>query len=72
MKIKGNVSYQDLEGGFWGIIDSAGNRYVPVEGLPSECLVDGIAIIAEVEPVEMLGTTMWGSYVKVSSISNTD
>ena len=60
MQIKGTISFQELEGGFWGIIGSDGNKYVPIEPLPDNIRVDGLAVQADVEPVHMLGTTMWG------------
>ncbi|GMQ81820.1 MAG: hypothetical protein BMS9Abin05_1256 [Rhodothermia bacterium] len=69
MKIEGKITYQDLEGGFWGIIGSGGDKYVPIEHLPEEVQVDGLEISANVEPVQLLGTTMWGTHVKVTSIS---
>ena len=71
MNIEGKVTYQDLEGGFWGIIDSEGNKYVPIDRLPDEVRKDGTHVKAELETVHMLGTTMWGSHVKVVSISPT-
>ena len=70
MKIVGTVRYQDLEGGFWGIIDKDGNKYVPIERLPDEFRKDGLKIHAELETVHMLGTTMWGTHVKVNAISS--
>ncbi len=69
MKIEGRITYQELEGGFWGIIGTGGDKYVPIERLPEDVQVDGLAIHADVEPVQMLGTTMWGTHVKINSIS---
>jgi hypothetical protein len=69
MTIEGTVSFQDLEGGFWGIVDLDGNRYVPMESLPDDVMKDGLKIKAEVETVQVIGTTQWGSYVKVHSIT---
>ncbi len=72
MKIEGKISYQDLEGGFWGIIDTDGKRYVPVERLPDHVRIDGMRIRADLEPVHMVGTAMWGEHVKVASITTVD
>ena len=69
MQIKGKITYQDLEGGFWGIIGTDGNKYVPIERLPDHIRVDGLAIQADVEPVHMMGTTMWGKHVRIVSIA---
>jgi hypothetical protein len=68
MQIEGKISYQDLEGGFWGIISSEGNKYVPIEKLPEIFRVDGLEISAELEEVLVLGTTMWGQHVRVVRI----
>ena len=72
MKIEGKVTYQDLEGGFWGIVDNNGKRYVPIERLPDHVRIDGKRIRADLEPVHMVGTAMWGEHVKVASITPVD
>jgi hypothetical protein len=69
MKIKGTVTYQDFEGGFWGIVDSDGNKYVPIDRLPESVRKDGQKVTADVESVHMLGTVMWGTHVKITSIA---
>ena len=72
MKIEGNVSYQELEGGFWGIISDDGQKYMPVEGLPQGMQIDGLGIKAELEIVKMMGATMWGETVRIDSIEAAD
>ena len=69
MNIEGNVSYQDFEGGFWGIVSLDGKKYMPIQALPDKMQVDGLKVIAEVELVQMLGSAMWGIPVRVHSIS---
>lgn len=71
MKIDGKVSYQELEGGFWGIISHDGQKYKPVESLPENVRIDGLEITAELEKVEMLGAAMWGETVRINSIKAT-
>ena len=68
MRISGHITYQDLEGGFWGIVGDDGARFVPVEGLPDAFRQDGLAVETEAEIVHMIGTSMWGQYIKVLSI----
>ncbi len=68
MQIEGKITFQDLEGGFWGIISSDGKKYVPIERLPEDFRIDGLAIRADVEEVLVLGTSMWGKHVRVVSI----
>jgi hypothetical protein len=68
MKISGQITYQDIEGGFWGIISEAGDKFVPIDGLPDSIRIDGLSVDAEIEPVQMFGTAMWGRHVRVISI----
>lgn len=68
MQIEGKITFQDLEGGFWGIISSDGKKYVPIERLPEDFRVDGLKIRANVEEVLVLGTSMWGKHVRIISI----
>lgn len=67
--IRARITYQDLEGGFWGLISADGNRFVPVEPLPDDLREDGLEVDATVEPAHVLGTTMWGKHVKILDIS---
>jgi len=69
MKISGHIAFQDFEGGFWGIISETGDKYVPVEGLPEKFRVEGLAVDAEIEPVHMIGTSMWGKHVKLYQLT---
>jgi hypothetical protein len=66
--IKGKIVWVDLEGGFWGVIDDEGNKYVPTEPLDPTFLKDGVQISADVEPVVMFGTTMWGQHARFHTI----
>jgi inhibitor of cysteine peptidase len=69
MIISGRISYQEIEGGFWGIIGNDGSKYYPIDGLPKAFQKEGFRVRAELEVAHMIGTTMWGQYVKISSIS---
>ncbi len=70
MNISGQISYQDVEGGFWGILGNDGSKYLPVDGLPESFQKEGLSVNVKVEIVHMIGTAMWGQYVKVLSISS--
>ncbi len=67
--IRGRVVRVELEGGFWGVIDAEGNRYVPIAPLDSQFLKDGLPIEAEIELVTMFSTTMWGKHARFHSIN---
>lgn len=67
--IRARVTYQDLEGGFWGLVASSGERFMPVEPLPADLREDGLEVEATIEPAHVLGTTMWGTHVTILDIS---
>lgn len=68
MRIEGTVTYQDLEGGFWGIETADGSRYRPVEGLPASVRREGCHVVAELEPAHVVSFTMWGQNVRIVKI----
>lgn len=62
--IKGTIVWNDLEGGFWGIVDDKGNEWLPVN-LPEQLKANGKKarlIIRESKEGSMF---MWGRTVKV-------
>ncbi|BDS10298.1 hypothetical protein [Aureispira anguillae] len=65
MKIQGTVKYQNLSGGFWGLIDRDGNKWKPVE-MPQELQKEGINV--EIKAKKVLGGMsifMWGTTIKI-------
>ncbi|MBI4115142.1 MAG: hypothetical protein HY447_01050 [Candidatus Omnitrophica bacterium] len=62
------MTYINLEGGFYGIIDEAGNRYLPVN-LPEEFKKDKLHVLFRAVPVQdQMGIQMWGVHVRLESI----
>ncbi len=68
MKITGKVVYQELEGGFWGIIADNQLQYEPVSELPRAVQVNNSRVEAEIEPADVISFKMWGQPVYVRSI----
>ena len=66
--IRGKVVRVELEGGFWGVVDSEGNRYVPISPFLPEIQKDGLNILAHIELVTVFSTTMWGKHARFHSI----
>jgi hypothetical protein len=69
---EGTVRFIDLEGGFYGIVTSSGERFIP-DNLPRALLADGItirftAMIGNQEP----GITMWGRTIHLISSEKID
>ena len=64
----GIITYVDLEGGFYGIVDQAGNRYLPVN-LPPEFKKEKLRISFRAVPLrDQMGFQMWGVPVRLQSI----
>ena len=68
-KIKGKVVYQNLESGFWGIVDGEGNQWRPIE-MPEQLKVEGkeVSLLIQ-EADEAASLFMWGTPVKILSFS---
>ena len=64
----GTITYVDLEGGFYGIVDSQGNHYFPVD-LPQAFQKKGLDVLFRAEPVrKSVSTSMWGQPVRIEAI----
>lgn len=68
MTIEGTVVYNDIEGGFWGLLSSDGRRFVPVNPLPDALRKEGKRIKARLVPVQVLSSLQWGEHVEVEHI----
>jgi hypothetical protein len=72
MVVRGTVTYNDFEGGFWGIESDDQQKFRPVDGLPLSLQRAGIRIEADVELSTGFSLQMWGQSVKVHSIKKLD
>ncbi len=65
---RGEVTYIDLEGGFYGIITEQGQKLDPTN-LPEEYKEDGLEIRFQAEEKEgAFGIRMWGTIVEIADI----
>jgi hypothetical protein len=68
IRASGRIQYQDLEGGFWGIVADDGRKFDPIE-LDEKFHKDGLRVIFEAEPdTDRMSTRMWGSLVVLKKI----
>jgi len=69
LHINGKVVYQNLGTGFWGIIDSKGNEWRPVN-MPDQLKYEGkqVKIVAN-KVEEGMSIFMWGEPVKIVSFN---
>ncbi len=66
--ITGKVTYQNLGTGFWGIIDSNGNEWRPVN-MPEQLKRAGKKVTVRIKEVDDMSIFMWGTAVRVLSFS---
>lgn len=64
----GTVRFQELEGGFWGIIADDGRKFDPM-GLDAKFQKDGLRVRFEATPdPDRMSTHMWGRIVRITRI----
>ena len=62
----GTVRFQDMEGGFWGIIADDGRKFDPM-GLDAKFQKDGLRVRFEAAPdPDRMSTHMWGTIVRIT------
>jgi aminopeptidase N len=64
--IRGKVTFQDLEGGFWGIISHEGKPYKP-DQMPAELQKQGLEVEIEAEEIKGFSIFMWGTNIRILS-----
>jgi len=66
-RINGTVSYHDIGLGVWGITDTKGNDWMPVN-MPDQLKVSGAKVRCTIRVLKDVATAaMWGTPVKVIS-----
>lgn len=64
-EIQGKIVYQNLGPGFWGIVDSQGGKWRPVN-LPDSMKQEGMEVTVKVRPArEGASIFMWGRPVDI-------
>jgi hypothetical protein len=66
-EIQGVIVYQDISGGFWGILGDDGQKYAP-ESLPDTLRQEGLRVKATVQTAPVMSVRMWGLDVIVESV----
>ena len=65
--ITGTVSHHTFGMGFWGITDTKGNEWRPVN-MPDQLKVKGATVTCKIKPVEdEVSIHMWGQPVEIIS-----
>lgn len=69
MTIRGKVVFENISGGFWGIVDSKGNQWRPIK-MPEQLKYEGKSVIVQAKKVEEdFSIFMWGTPIKITSFS---
>lgn len=67
----GKVVYVPVEGGFYGIINAQGERFI-ANNLPDLLKQDGLSVTLQAMGAEnTLGIHMWGQYIDLQNIAVT-
>jgi len=66
MKITGKVTYQNLEGGFWGIEDDKGGQWLVMD-MPSQLKINGARVEVQARRSDMETMFMWGEPIEIVS-----
>lgn len=64
--IKGKVNYFNVEGGFWGITDQSGGKWLPVN-MPEQLKMEGRKVKVKAKEIDGDSIFMWGTMVKIIS-----
>ena len=65
MEIIGTVKYQNLSGGFWGIVDHEENRWKPVK-MPKELQKEDLEVKLKAKKSEgIISIFMWGTTIDI-------
>ena len=68
----GTITYQRLEGGFWGIISDEGEKYDPLN-LPADFRQDGLRVrVVALPKKDMVSIRMWGIIIEINEIVRDD
>lgn len=64
MEITGRVVYKNISGGFWGIIDSNGQKWRTIN-LPKSLQNEGETITVNAKLVDEVSIFMWGNAIEI-------
>lgn len=68
IRATGIIQFQDLEGGFWGIVADDGRKFDALNLEPS-FQKEGLRVRFEAKPeTEMMSTRMWGTMITLTHI----
>lgn len=68
----GTIAYQDLEGGFYGIVGDDGKKYLPLD-LDAQYRQNGMRVVFEyMEAGDVATIQMWGIPVNITFIEETE
>ncbi|EKE75174.1 hypothetical protein [Gallaecimonas xiamenensis] len=71
LTIEGKVVFQPMEGGFYGIIDDKGQKWLPL-GLPAEMRRAGLRVKVEASKADVMTIQQWGTPIRINSITILD
>ncbi|HHM21355.1 MAG TPA: hypothetical protein ENJ20_04960 [Bacteroidetes bacterium] len=64
--ITGTITHVPLATGTWGIIDTQGNQWLPVN-MPEQLKTEGKKVTVTIKEVDEMSVFMWGTPVRILS-----
>ncbi len=63
-RVKAEIVYVDLEGGFWGLSSDEGEQFKPIN-FPEQLKMKGSQVHIWIRELDMMGFSMWGIPVRI-------
>ena len=68
MKLQGIITFQEIETGFWGLIDNDGNQWEIID-IPNQLKYPNKKVEIEAIELDIITSAMWGIPISIISFS---
>jgi len=68
MKLQGIITFQEIETGFWGLIDNDGNQWEIID-IPNQLKYPNKKVEIEAIELDIVTSAMWGIPISIISFS---
>lgn len=68
MNLQGTITFQEIETGFWGLIDNDGNQWEIID-IPNQLKYPNKKVEIEAIELDIVTSAMWGIPISIISFS---
>ena len=68
MNLQGTITFQEIETGFWGLIDNDGNQWEIID-IPNQLKYPNKKVEIEAIELDVVTSSMWGIPISIISFS---